>query len=85
MTLEGIKIAYSVNPYSHREDCAWADLLVALDPVRIPCAARVIDKFDTYYNGAHSVYLEQPLVIKTVKGEGANKRAWSVNYPESKY
>ena len=85
VTFNATKIAYSYKPYGHREDCAWADLLVALDPVRIPCEARVIDKFDTYYNGAHSVYLPQPITINTVKGEGSNSRAWSVKYPESKY
>lgn len=83
--LEGRKIAYSLKPYSHKEDCAWADLLVARDPVRIPCSVRVIDKFDTYYHGAHSVYLNPAFIIKTVKGEGSRRRAWSVNYPESKY
>jgi len=83
--VENKKIAYSLKPYSHVEDCAWADLLIAKDPLRIPCGARVIDKFDTYYNGAHSVYLQPDIAIKTVKGERSNGRAWSVQYPESKY
>lgn len=82
---EGVRIAYSLKPYGHGEDCDWADLLIAKDPVRISCSAQVIDKFDTYYNGAHSVYLKPELVIKTVKGEDRKSRAWSVLYPESKY
>ena len=55
------KIAFSRSVYSHSEDCAWADIFIAPDPVdKQHCAAPVIiDKFDTWKHGAHGIWLEE--------------------------
>jgi competence protein ComEC len=72
------KIAYSLSPYTHKSDCAWADIVLAKDPVRQDCSAKVIDFFDTYYEGAHAVYLhEGRLDIQSVKEALYLKRPWN--------
>ena len=80
--LSNIKIAYSLSPYTHKEDCAWADILIADHPVRISCGARVIDKFDTYYNGAQRIYLNDgALKVENVREVTSANRPWSPLYP----
>ncbi len=75
--IKGKKIAYAYGPYSHAQDCAWADLLIASDPVEGECAAKVIDKFDTYYKGAHAVWLDDEVKIKSVRYSDRRIRPWS--------
>ncbi len=69
----GYKIAFSRSPLSLAEDCNWADILVADDPVdKRNCAAgTVIDKFDTWKYGAHGVWLaadgDKAVTVKRVQ------------------
>ncbi len=66
--LKGQKIAFSRNPQGLEEDCAWADILIAPDPVdKWHCAAGVVvDKFDTWRGGSHALWLgENGTTIKT--------------------
>ncbi|WP_135466026.1 ComEC/Rec2 family competence protein [Crenalkalicoccus roseus] len=41
-----------------REACAGAALVVSAEPVRGRCAARVVDRFSVWREGAHAVWLE---------------------------
>ena len=74
------KIAFSRSVYSHGEDCDWADILIAPDPVeKQNCAAPVIiDKFDTWKFGAHGIWLEEggKPVIKRVE-DLRGSRPWT--------
>ncbi len=74
------KIAFSRSVYSHDEDCVWADILIAPDPVeKQNCASPVIiDKFDTWKFGAHGIWLEEgnKSVIKRVEDLRGN-RPWT--------
>ncbi len=57
------------------EDCAVADLVVSLVPVRRACAGvTVIDRFDLWRNGTHAIWLEGPR-IETVRGRQGD-RPW---------
>ncbi|MFN3701516.1 MAG: ComEC/Rec2 family competence protein [Alphaproteobacteria bacterium] len=58
MSLKGKRIAYSQSPESHALDCALADIVIAEQPVFIRCKALKIDKFDTHFRGAHSVFID---------------------------
>lgn len=82
MMLKGVRVAFSKQPQSHRLDCAWADLLVAEDPVFVkPCKAQhVIDKFSLWRNGATSVRISKNgrVFIESVAGLRGN-RPWSVS------
>jgi competence protein ComEC len=81
-TLKGVNIAYSLNPYGLREDCGWADIVISDQPVQTPCAAKIIiDKFDTYYRGAHSVFIKDgDIEILNVRDTSNNNRPWSTQY-----
>jgi len=51
------------------EDCAEADLVISLEPVRKPCpsAKRVIDRFDLWRQGGHAIWLRPDAIeIETV-------------------
>lgn len=78
--LKGQRVAFSYKAYTHPQDCAWADILVAFEPVQLEnCAAPVvIDKFDTWEYGAHAVKIEEGTgaihVHRTADARG--KRPW---------
>ena len=57
------------------EECAWADIVIAQDPVSECAADYVIDRFDTYENGAYAIYLNSPLKIVHVLDHARN-RPW---------
>lgn len=82
-TLKGQKIAYSLSPFSLREDCAWADILISKEPVFIECKTPIIiDKFDTHYRGAHSIFIEESGRVKilNVRATSNDNRPWGMVY-----
>jgi competence protein ComEC len=78
LDVSGHKIAYTMNILGQADDCAWADVMIAADPVEVKCAARVIDKFDTWRNGAHAVFLESDSITLKSVGEDRLARPWSM-------
>ena len=74
----GQKVAFSFSPVTHREDCNWASVLIAQDPVRIrPCrAALVIDRFSVWREGAHALWLDGR--VETVQSS-RGQRPWTVS------
>ena len=66
------------------EDCAVAELVVSLVPVRRSCTGTaVIDRFDLWRNGTHAIWLEgQSPRIETVRGRQGD-RPW-VPHQESR-
>lgn len=74
----GKKIAYTQSHYAHKDDCGWADLVIATDPVFSKCSAKVIDTFDIHRYGAHAVYLNgNALEIVKVRDTIKEKRPWN--------
>lgn len=71
-------VALIRDPAALPEDCAVADIVVALIPVRGPCSAPlVIDRLDLWRSGAHAVYLNgAPRVAQTAAAVG--DRPWAV-------
>lgn len=79
--ISGKKIAYTLSQYVHKEDCNWADIIIATDPILIKCNAKVIDTFDVHRNGSHAVYLRKDeLAIQSVRDEMNIKRPWNGIY-----
>lgn len=74
------KVSFALHAGSHTDECAWADVLIADDPVRIyPCAAAVvIDWFDLWRAGAHAVWLDD-LRVRSVKGQ-RGARLWTISH-----
>jgi competence protein ComEC len=77
--LQGRRVSLVTDPYAVREECAWAEVLIApRDPVRradCPGPAVLVDRFDVYYRGAHAVFLE-PLGVESV-GSLRGTRPWA--------
>ncbi len=74
---DGRKVAFSFAPASIREDCAWADLLIADSPVQGQCrAGLVIDRFDVWRNGAYAIWLGGKHYRTVAQDRGA--RPWTV-------
>lgn len=76
---DGKKIALSFHPAGHQDDCAWADILIAEDPIRIqPCNSAIkIDRFDLWRNGSHAVWAKD-MRAQSV-GEMRGDRPWVVS------
>lgn len=73
----GRKIAFSYEASTHGEDCAWADILIAQQPVDQSCkTSKVIDLFDLHRDGAHALWLDGK--IETVSAE-RGKRPWTIS------
>ncbi|MGE0120702.1 MAG: ComEC/Rec2 family competence protein [Dongiaceae bacterium] len=63
------------------EDCRVADVVVSLEPVRMPCpaATAVIDRFDLWRNGAYAIWIDRDgtVDIRSVR-EMRGDRPWVV-------
>jgi competence protein ComEC len=66
------------------EDCAMADAVISLEPVRRPCAAGlVIDRFDLWRDGAHALWIdaEDGIRVQSVNALRGD-RPWVARPPE---
>ncbi len=78
MEREGKKIAFSLREGGQAADCAWADILVASEPLRArPCKAGVkVDYFDLRRNGAAAIWSDGTVkTVAMVRGT----RPWAVS------
>lgn len=78
MELRGRKVSFVATKKGFYEDCAWADVMVASEPLPEDacCEAKVVlDLYDFKDNGAHAVYLDD-LRVRSVGAEGG-KRPWT--------
>ncbi len=73
------KISFIRNAYIQKQECSWADIIISIPPMRRNCKSSiVIDKFDTWKNGAHAVWInDNNIKIKNVAEITAN-RPWSI-------
>jgi competence protein ComEC len=72
------KIAVAFTQKASQEDCNWADILIADQPIHGSCRARYkIDFFDVWRNGPYAIWLSPEKVkIKTVEGV-RGRRLWT--------
>ena len=77
--LNGYNVALSFRPYGKRVDCRWADLLIARDPVKdTRCnARRIVDRFDVWAEGAHSIYLDDAGITMPSVAGSRGERPWT--------
>lgn len=74
----GRRVAVSNHTAAQVEDCAWADVLIAVEPLRAkPCHADVvIGYFDLWRHGAHAVWADGRVeTVESVRGS----RPWVVS------
>lgn len=86
LQLKGKKIAFSKHPAAHSEDCDWADIVITDDVLKEwDCdAPYVIDKIDTWKNGAHAILLEKgkdPIIRNALEPRG--KRPWVISVADN--
>ena len=64
------------------EDCGLSDVVVSLEPVRVPCkpTTAVIDRFDLWRNGVHAIWIGEDgsIEIRSVR-ELRGERTWVVD------
>lgn len=76
----GRTIALVQQPVALFEDCRMADVVISLEPVRVPCpAATVVDRFDLWRNGAYAIWIaaDGAIDIRSVR-EMRGDRPWVV-------
>lgn len=75
----GRKVSFAFHAGGHEDDCRWADVMIADDPIRIKgCQADiVIDRFDLWREGAHAVWLDRPRSVSVHDVRG--KRPWVIS------
>ncbi len=76
--IENKKVAISYSEKSWKEDCDWADILISQKPVnkRNCSASKIIDYFDLWRNGAHSIwFMNDKIIIRNVE-QVRGKRPW---------
>jgi competence protein ComEC len=77
---KGRIIALARDPRALAEDCAVADVVIALAPVEVGCAepATVIDRFDIWREGAHAVWIDTGQTRVASVAERRGVRPWTV-------
>lgn len=74
----GRRVAISRHAAGQAEDCAWADVMISLEPLRTAdCRAdTVVDFFDLWRNGAYALWPDGTVKsVASVRGD----RPWSVS------
>lgn len=73
-------VAVLIDPRAAADDCAVADVVVSLEPLRRqPCGGPVlvIDRFDLWREGAHAVWLDRTGVRLATVAAQQGARPWS--------
>lgn len=80
-TAKGRRVALARRAGALLEDCALADALISLVPLRRRCPrpAVVIDRFDLWRNGAHALWLDHGGVRVESVAEAQGERPWSLS------
>ncbi len=82
----GRTVALVQQPMALLEDCGAADVVVSLEPVRVPChpTTAVIDRFDLWRNGVHAIWIGEDgsIEIQSVR-EMRGERPWVAD-PQAK-
>ncbi len=80
-TIDAMRIAISNDRAGLDDDCARAELVVALYPVSGPerrdCKARLIDRRATWEEGAHAVFFKEGAIRIVTAAEKRGRRPWS--------
>jgi competence protein ComEC len=78
----GKTVALVQQPIALLEDCAIADVVVSMEPVRMPCrpAEALIDRFDLWRNGAHAIWIHEDgtIFIRSVR-DFRGLRPWVID------
>jgi competence protein ComEC len=81
----GKSVALVQQPGALPEDCQVADVVVSVEPVRIPCLhpGTVIDRFDLWRNGAYAIWINDDggIDIQSAR-QTRGERPWVVAPPD---
>ncbi|MCB1840478.1 MAG: ComEC family competence protein [Alphaproteobacteria bacterium] len=86
--LKGKKISIIFDPYAFAIECAWADIIIAREPLsQKNCRAAIqIDRFTLWREGALALWINERNGSVWMKGVTAQtgNRPWSIWHPEKK-
>jgi competence protein ComEC len=84
--VKGKTVAFIRDERALADDCVMADIVVSATPVRQKCpsAIAVIDKFDLWRYGAHSIYLSDDEVKTEHVARQHGVRPWSTKRPPAR-
>ncbi len=76
--IKGKKVSFIRKSYAQSQECSWADIIISTSPMVYGCRASiVIDKFDTWKNGAYALWInENNIKIQNV-AQSTSNRPWS--------
>ncbi len=84
MIMAGHNVSFIRQPHIQNEECAWADIIISVEPMIMDynqknrCKAEfVIDKFDSWENGAYALWVGQGGVKVEHVAETTSNRPWS--------
>jgi competence protein ComEC len=82
----GHKVALAWSTEALLEDCAGADLVISLEPVRklCPSAKRVIDRFDLWRQGGHAIWLRPDSIAIETVAERRGHHPWVARLPSGR-
>lgn len=76
--INGKKVSFIRDFYAQLQECAWADIIISAQPMHYNCkAGLVIDKFDSWKNGAYAVWINEGGVVTKNVAETTSDRPWS--------
>lgn len=80
--VKGKLMSFVQHPEALREDCRRADILIAAIEVRQPCPGPevVIDQLSLRQDGAHTLKITDPGIVKRTVREMRGDRPWVVGY-----
>ncbi len=88
MIINNQKVSFIRHSYAQHQACDWADILISIEPMQNKlnyndkCKSKfIIDKFDTWENGAYGIWIENngsPLIKIQNVSQVVNKRPWAV-------
>lgn len=80
VNVRGVIVAISNDPLGLADDCARADLVIAVYPVRRrgnACQAHLVQRGDVWDSGAHAIRIEPGGLHVTTVAEKRGRRPWS--------
>lgn len=75
----GYRISYLKDLDGFKDECGWANILIGFDPLPDCEDTIIVDRFDTYRNGAYGLYLGREIKVVGIR-QTRGKRPWVARY-----
>ncbi|MEM9468970.1 MAG: ComEC/Rec2 family competence protein [Pseudomonadota bacterium] len=78
LVIKNTNVTYAKTKQAAYEDCEWADLILSEEPFdqRECNQAKVVDFFDLYYQGSHSIFVKKEAFTIKMDRQTRGQRPW---------